>query len=268
MSKLSVFFKAARNTASKHSPEILTGIGIAGMITTTVLAVKATPKALELIKEAEQSKKDETTGLRQDGIKSTKLKPVEVVKVTWKCYIPATLLGLASVGCLIGANSVNLRRKAALATAYKLSETALAEYKEKVIETVGEEKAKDIKSAIAKDKMEKNPVTKSEVIITDKGESLFCDSISGRYFKSDMNTIEKAVNTINRRLLNEMSVSLTEFYSEIGLSPTSLSEELGWNMNDGQIEIDFSSQITDDGRPCIYIEYEIAPRYDYHKFVY
>lgn len=255
MSKLSVFFKAARNTASKHSPEILTGIGIAGMITTTVLAVKATPKALKLMEDAQYDKEEDLT-------------VPEKVKVTWKCYIPATLLGLASVGCLIGANSVNLRRKAALATAYKLSETALAEYKEKVIETVGEEKAKDIRSAIAKDKMEKNPVTKSEVIITDKGESLFCDSISGRYFKSDMNTIEKAVNTINRRLLNEMSVSLTEFYSEIGLSPTSLSEELGWNMNEGQIEIDFSSQITDDGRPCIYIEYEIAPRYDYHKFVY
>lgn len=255
MSKLSVFFKAARNTASKHSPEILTGIGIAGMITTTVLAVKATPKALKLMEDARYDKEEDLT-------------VPEKVKVTWKCYIPATLLGVASVGCLIGANSVNLRRKAALATAYKLSETALAEYKEKVIETVGEEKAKDIRSAIAKDKMEKNPVTKSEVIITDKGESLFCDSISGRYFKSDMNTIEKAVNTINRRLLNEMSVSLTEFYSEIGLSPTSLSEELGWNMNDGQIEIDFSSQITDDGRPCIYIEYEIAPRYDYHKFVY
>lgn len=255
MSKLSVFFKAARNTASKHSPEILTGMGIAGMITTTVLAVKATPKALKLMDDARYDKEEDLT-------------VPEKVKVTWKCYIPATLLGLASVGCLIGANSVNLRRKAALATAYKLSETALAEYKEKVIETVGEEKAKDIRSAIAKDKMEKNPVTKSEVIITDKGESLFCDSISGRYFKSDMNTIEKAVNTINRRLLNEMSVSLTEFYSEIGLSPTSLSEELGWNMNDGQIEIDFSSQITDDGRPCIYIEYEIAPRYDYHKFVY
>nr|DAH44045.1 MAG TPA: hypothetical protein [Caudoviricetes sp.] len=255
MSKLSVFFKAARNTASKHSPEILTGIGIAGMITTTVLAVKATPKALKLMEDARYDKEEDLT-------------VPEKVKVTWKCYIPATLLGVASVGCLIGANSVNLRRKAALATAYKLSETALAEYKEKVIETVGEEKAKDIRSAIAKDKMEKNPVTKSEVIITDKGESLFCDSISGRYFKSDMNTIEKAVNTINRRLLNEMSVSLTEFYSEIGLSPTSLSEELGWNMNEGQIEIDFSSQITDDGRPCIYIEYEIAPRYDYHKFVY
>ena len=238
MSKLSVFFKAARNTASKHSPEILTGIGIAGMITTTVLAVKATPKALKLMEDAQYDKEEDLT-------------VPEKVKVTWKCYIPATLLGLASVGCLIGANSVNLRRKAALATAYKLSETALAEYKEKVIETVGEEKAKDIRSAIAKDKMEKNPVTKSEVIITDKGESLFCDSISGRYFKSDMNTIEKAVNTINRRLLNEMSVSLTEFYSEIGLSPTSLSEELGWNMNEGQIEIDFSSQITDDGRPCI-----------------
>ena len=47
--------KSIQTTVSKHSPEILTGIGIAGMITTTVLAVRATPKALVLIEEAESS---------------------------------------------------------------------------------------------------------------------------------------------------------------------------------------------------------------------
>ena len=47
--------KGVRTAMKKHSPEILTGIGIAGMITTTVMAVKATPKALILLEE----KKDE-----------------------------------------------------------------------------------------------------------------------------------------------------------------------------------------------------------------
>ena len=45
---VSKIMKDIKITMSKRSPEILTGLGIAGMITTTVLAVKATPKAIKL----------------------------------------------------------------------------------------------------------------------------------------------------------------------------------------------------------------------------
>lgn len=48
---LSSIAKSVRTAMKTHSPEILTGIGIAGMITTTVMAVRATPKALILIEE-------------------------------------------------------------------------------------------------------------------------------------------------------------------------------------------------------------------------
>ena len=54
------FFNGVRSTMDKHSPEILTGIGITGMITTTILAVKSTPKALELIEESKNKKEEET----------------------------------------------------------------------------------------------------------------------------------------------------------------------------------------------------------------
>ena len=102
------FFKNTQAKLSQYSPEILTGIGIAGMVTTTVLAVKATPKALQLI----EAKKAEV-GLQPDTPLSTK----EVVKATWKCYIPAATTGVLSATCIIGASRVNLRRNAALATA-------------------------------------------------------------------------------------------------------------------------------------------------------
>ena len=115
--------KGLQVTMAKHSPEILTGIGITGMVATTVLAVRATPKAIALLEE----KKLET-----DHISA-----VDTVKTTWKCYIPAAVTGITSIACLIGANSVNARRSAALATAYSLSQTALTEYKDKVVETIG-----------------------------------------------------------------------------------------------------------------------------------
>jgi len=248
------FFKNAQMAISKHSPEILTGIGVAGMITTTVLAVKATPKALKLIEEKKKVEcKDELT------VKDT-------IKVTWKCYIPATVTCIASTACLIGASSVHTKRNAALATAYKLSETALTEYREKVIETLGEKKEKLVREKIDKDHLDQNPVSKNQVIITDKGNTLCFDYHSGRYFKSDIDRIKKAVNELNRRMVLEMYVSLNDFYDELNLEHTSMGDELGWTFDDGLVDIDFSSQLADDGTPCVVMSYRVAPHRGYYNF--
>lgn len=235
----------------KHSPEILTGIGIAGMITTTIMAVRATPKALILIDE------------KKEELEAEKLPPKELILTTWKCYIPATAIGTVSVLCLIGASSVNLRRRAALATAYTLSESALKEYQEKVVKTIGEKKEQAIRDEVAKDKIEKNPVSCREVIITEKGNTLCYDAVSGRYFKSDRDKIDKVINELNRRMRDEMYISLNEFYYEIGLNEISLGDQLGWNIDNGYIEPSFSYQGAEDGTPCLVIGYLVEPRYDY-----
>lgn len=239
----------------KYSPEILIGIGITGMLSTTVLAVKATPKALRLIDE------------KKEEYNTEELTKTEVVKTCWKCYIPAAVTAGASVACLIGANSVNSKRNAVLATAYKLSETAFAEYKEKVIETIGEKQEEEVRDKIAKDKIEKNPVKNNEVIITGKGNTLCYDAISGRYFECDMEKIRKAENIINKRLMNDMYASLNEFYDLIGLPYVQIGNELGWNMDDGLIEIEFSTTLSEDDRPCIVIDYSISPKYEYQHLL-
>lgn len=252
---LSKIVKGVQVGLTKHSSEILTGIGIAGMITTTILAVKATPKALELIEE------------RRKEWEMDELSPIDTIKVAWKPYIPAMATGIASVACLIGASSVNMKRNAALATAYKLSETAFSEYKEKVVETIGEKKEEIIKDKVAKSKLEKDPVSKSEVIIVSGGKTLCYDSISGRYFESDIEKIKRAVNELNRRMIVDMYISLSEFYDELGLNHTSISDELGWNLDDGSLEVYFSSQIADNGTPCIVLNYCLAPKYNYNSLV-
>lgn len=254
---VSKFFKNVQKTLTKRTPEILTGIGIAGMCTTTFLAVKATPKALDLISRAEDAKFDNGNGER--------LTKVEVIKAAWKCYIPAAVTGGLSVCCLIGASSVNMRRNAALATAYKLSETALTEYREQVVETIGDKKEQLIREKVAEKQIEKNPVSKNEVVVTEKGNTLCYDAISGRYFKSDIEQIKKAVNELNRRMLNEMYISLNEFYYEIGLDYIKIGDDIGWNVDKGLIDIDFGSRIADDGTPCIVINYSVAPKYGYDR---
>lgn len=248
--RVSTVIKNIQKSVTRHSPEILMGIGIAGMVTTTVLAVKATPKALRLLEEAQRESEDGLTG-------------TDKVKVCWKCYIPAAVTGVVSVSCLIGASSVNNRRNAALATAYKLSETALTEYRDKVVETIGEKKEQLVREKVAEEHIKKNPVSKNEVLITQKGETLCYDSISGRYFKSDIDKIKKTVNDLNRRMLNDMYISLNEFYYELDLDGIGVGDDLGWNIDNGFIDIDFGSQLADDGTPCVVINYSLAPRYDY-----
>lgn len=253
--KVSKLINNTKTWTRKHSPEILVGIGVTGMITTTVLAVKATPRALTLIE------------LEKEELNVDKLTAVETVKATWKCYIPAAISGIASVSCIIGANSVNSKRNAALAAAYKLSETAFTEYREKVVETIGEKKENTVKDKIAKKKVEHKPVAKQEVIVTGIGNTLCFDSISGRYFRSDIDKLRRAENELNKRMLQrENYISLTQFYEEIGLTSTSISDELGWNVDNGLIELYFSSQLADDGTPCVVIQYDNMPVYDYSSY--
>ena len=251
--KVKQLFKVAKGFTKKHSPEILTGLGVAGMITTTVLAVKATPKALTLIEDAKYEKEDNLT-------------VPEIVKTAWKPYIPAAITGVASITCIIGASSVNAKRNAALATAYSISQTALSEYKEKVVETIGEKKEKDIRTKIAQDKVNKKPVSNTEVIVTEKGNTLFFEPLSGRYFKSDLDTIKRIVNELNKRMIGgEQYISLSEFYIEIGLSPTAISDRIGWSINRDIIEIDYPAIKAEDGQPCLSLDYLIQPEYDFNR---
>lgn len=254
-SKMAQLMRVAKTSITKHSPEILTGIGIAGMITTTVLAVKATPKAIRLIEEAKEEKGEDLT-------------KVETVKTCWKAYIPAAATCVASTACLIGASSVSIRRNAMLATAYKLSETAFSEYKEKVVETIGDEKEKIVREKVSEERIKKNPISRNEIIMTDYGDTQFYETLSGRYFKSDIEEIKKVVNYLNKDMLQDMfgTISLNEFYDELELERIDLGDELGWRVDKGLIEIDFTSKIADNGKPCIVLDYINAPHYGFNKF--
>lgn len=252
--KLNQMLQQTKRSAKKNSPVILTAVGITGMVTSTVLAVKATPLALDLIREAEFEKGEELT-------------KKEVIKATWKPYIPAIGTAVFSIACIIGANSIHMRRSAALATAYKLSQSALHEFKEKAVEVVGEKKVSEIKQKVNQDNVDKDPVSKTEVIITDKGKTLMYDTISGRYFESSIEEINKVVNELNREMLGDMYISLNQFYSAIGLQHTKAGYDLGWQCDKGLIEVDFGATIADDGRPCITIDFPYPPHYGFDRLI-
>ena len=255
---LTKFTRDVRLTLSRHSPEILIGIGIAGMITTTVLAVKATPKALQLME------------MKKDELEVDVLTPVETVKATWKCYVPAAITGAVSIACLVGSHSVNARRNAALATAYKLSETAFSEYRDKVTETIGEKKERTVRDKISEEQVKNNPVNKTEVIVTGKGSTLCFEPLSSRYFYSDLEKIKRAENKLNKDIITDAfddGVTLNQFYEEIGLPGTMTGDGLGWNLRVGLIDIYPSAQMAaegteHEGEPCIVLNYTNPPKYE------
>ena len=243
--------KALARFIRQKSPELLAGIGVAGMLATVILAVKATPKTVCIIDKLKEERNEPP-------------KKTEIVKETWKYYIPAAITGTMSIMCFAASFIANSKRSAALTAAYILSETARKEYVEKVIGTVGEKKEQEITNAIAADKIKEAPVTKQEVIITEHGNTLCYDSLSGRYFRSDMEKLRKAENDLNRRMISENYISLNEFYYEIGLSHIEVGEWLGWSVGTtGSINLSFSSQIADDGTPCLVIYHKTPPDYDY-----
>lgn len=249
------FIKTAKAAVTKHSPEILTGIGIAGMITTTVLAVKATPKALMLLEDAQYEKGEPLT-------------TPEKVKVAWKPYVPAAITGVLSTTCLIGASATNYRRNAALATAYQVAATTLADYKEQVVESIGEKKEKVIREKVAQKKIDKNPEVAQNVIVTGTGDVLFVEPVSMRSFTADIEKVRKIFNDLNYRMVVGMEeyISLSELYDELGLPRTSVSDELGWNLGkDGQIEYEFHACTTTDNKPAFMIEYYVAPRRGFER---
>jgi hypothetical protein len=234
------------------------GIGITGMVTSTVLAVKATPKALRLLDE------------KKEELCVDELAPIDAVKATWKCYIPAAITGTVSVVCLIGSNSVNVRRNAALATAYKLTETAYAEYRDSVMETVGEKKEKNVRDKVSEKQVKENPVNRTEVYMTGKGSTLCFEPLSSRYFYADLERIKRAENKLNKDIITDpfdSGVTVNDFYEEIGLPTTATGDNLGWKIG-YLIDIYPSAQMAEEGtdhegEPCIVLNYTNPPKYEF-----
>lgn len=184
-----------------------------------------------------------------------KLTKKEIVKVTWKNYIPAGMAAVGSGFAYSMGHKIHLKKEAVLATGYSVSQAALNEYQTKTKEIVGEEKEKEIRNAVAKDKIEK-PQETSNVIFASGDKDLFIDNRSGREFYSTINKIDAAVNRINQRLLVEMFIPLNEYYYEIGLPE--IDTEEGWDIDNGLVEVNYIPDISNGNHPAIRV---IFPEY-------
>lgn len=255
--------KIIRKIDSK-SPSILTGFGITGVFTTTILAIRATPAAYTLIAEEYLARHEDTLErIKADPNYSyldEDLTLLEKVKLTLPCYAPTIISGSLTVICIFAANKINLQRNAALFGLYSVTNEALSRYQEKVIETIGKRKEEKIHEEMAQDRLDENPIEENSVYVTGHGDHLFFDTLSGRYFKSDIETVRKIQNDFNEELLTDMYKPVNEFYYMLGLEPIEMGRAAGWDVDMGKLDIRFSAKIASNGEPAIVLDYSIYPK--------
>jgi hypothetical protein len=250
--------KGVRDSLKQNSSTWLAGLSVGGVLTSMVLMHRATLKANNLIEEEYAIRLAEWPDTNP-GIKFEELSKKELAKLTWHCYIPPVLAGTLTIAGIIGSNYISRHQNAALAALYGLSEAAFMEYKEKVREQLGEKKEDKLKDSILQDRLDKNPIAGNQVIITGKGDTLCYDSLSGRYFRSDIETIRRIQNDFNECLLVERYKTVNELYYELGLDYTEFGRNIGWSTEYGLVDFKFSAKLATDGTPCIVLDYRIAP---------
>lgn len=195
----SIPWKTISVQLSRHAPSILTGVGIGGFITATVMAVKATPKYYE---------ERIATGEEKLPIK-------EETFLVGKHYWPAAIVVGTSAACVLLANRMNLQRQAALAAACSVSETMLKNYKAKVTEVLGpKEEQKQISHAINEEYVQ----SRKDEILSDRElypieMQIIIDKYSGTKFYMTVEDVRQIVNEFNARLISEDILPYADLWS-------------------------------------------------------
>lgn len=274
----------------QKSPAILTGIGIGSFVGCAVLAVKATPKAIQLMdlkaqekyiellepnESAEYETYEEWLGVEerrivQPSVYFQVLTPIEVIKSTWRAYAPSVGLGVVGIVCLIAAARVNSARNAAFAGAASIAEKALYEYQQKVFDILGEDKANEIRDELAKDHIQKidvepvSGVDNQVVCSRGTGDTWIYDPVTDRKWKSDLETVRAAMNDFNHDLIGGIYGSLNDWYYCLGVKGVQIGDDIGW-CSDKLLDIRFAAMVLDNGEPAIVLDYETLPnrRYKY-----
>lgn len=238
----------------RNGSTILTCVGAVGVVATTVTAVKVTPKAIDILEQAERDKGEELTNL-------------EKVRVAGPSYIPAVLIGAGTIACMFGADILSKKQQASLMSAYALVSNSYKEYKDKVRELLGEDAEKEILAEITKDHYDKD---KDNIKREDDEKELFYDYFSERYFESTMEDVLRAEYNLNKQIAVNTGAYLNEFYEFLDIPSIEAGKELGWSSGileamywTNWVDFDHSKVEMEDGMECYIITMRQEPVIDF-----
>ncbi|MBO6285676.1 MAG: hypothetical protein J6O18_05150 [Bacilli bacterium] len=252
-------------TVRPKMPEVLGGCAIGFTIAAVLLAVKQTYEFKEDVEELKKKKVYvDLDGEPKEGVLTKK----ETALLAAKRYYPVGILVVLDAACVIGSLKINHDRISSLLAACAVSNSALKEYKEAAKEVLGQKKQQEIQSAIDDKKLKEKPVETSNVIheLSDK-RTLFFEPLSGRYFRSDIESVRKALNDLNAAFMYEAYITLNDWYDMLDIPRTELGDNVGWNGVNGLVDIGpDDARIASNGEPCIALVYHTEPTYDYTRF--
>ena len=229
----------------KHSPEILTGCAITGVIFTSVLSAQSAVKAHVVLREED---------MLYDSFESR-------AKKTWQCFLPPISSAALTIATIITLRNVQAGRIAAGWAAASITQRQLRDYRDVVKKRLGRAQESSIRDEVAERKVE-SLGSGSPVVIAD-GKVLCLDLLSGRTFEAEPDAVKKVENAINYDLVHGDAVSLNDFYDRIGLDHISIGDNLGWSTFD-KVEIILSSHLMADNTPVLAIGFENDPRPDFY----
>lgn len=238
-----------------NAPAILTASACVGTIATAILTAKSTTLAIEKIADYCEA------NLRSPEDLSWK----EKFSVSYRVYIPPAIAGVCTLVSIVAANRIQYARGAAFALAYSGSEAAFRRYREAVSDVVKPKDVQKITSRVAeKSLQEAGKPLSGTVLVASSGDVLCYDVFSGRYFRSDIETIRRVENNINGQLNAECYASLNEFYAGLGLPPIAAGELVGWSVPNS-LSVEFGSQLTEKGEPVLTVDFLVSPKENYFK---
>ena len=246
-------YNGVKGQVQKHSPEILMGVGVVGVVTSTVMACKATMKLNDIleesketrdkIKEVENNPKYEDKYSPEDAKKDLAINYVQTGMKVAKLYAPAVLLGGASLGCLLASNDILRKRNAALSAAYMTVDKSFKEYRNRVTERFGEEVEKEIRYGIKAEQIETTVVDEdgNETTVTDTVKTMDPNSYSdyARFFDAaspywqndpeyNLMFLKAQQQYANDLLRAKGRLFLNDVYDMLGIEKTKAGQVVGW----------------------------------------
>ena len=247
----------SKNAVQKHSPEILAGVGVVGVVASTVMACKATMKLNDIleesketrdkIKEVENNPAYEDKYTPEDAKKDLTINYMQTSMKIAKLYAPAVLLGSASLGCLLASNDILRKRNAALSAAYMTVDKGFKEYRQRVAERFGEEVEKEIRYNIKAEEIETTVVNEdgSEVTIKETVKTMDPNLYSdyARFFDEfnpnwqndpeyNLMFLKSQQQYANDLLIARGRLFLNEVYDMLGMERSKAGQVVGWVYNE------------------------------------
>ena len=237
----------------KYSPEILAGVGVVGVIASTVMACKATTKLNDILSESkEQLEQIKTVAVdpayadkytEDDAKKDTTITYVQTGVKVAKLYAPSVILCASSLGCLLASNNILRKRNAALSAAYMTVDKSFKEYRRRVAERFGDEVEKEIRYNIKAKEIttvdEEGNEVKETVKVMEGADDPTTYSDYARFFDEscpawqndpeyNLTFLRAQQQYANDLLKAQGRLFLNDVYKMLGIDITKAGQVVGW----------------------------------------